>query len=119
MGIGPSAHSFNGIERQWNIANNLHYIQQISKGIVPAKTEKINEKQRYNDYILTTLRTKRGININFIKYHFSSNYERFLINSAQKWINSAHLLINNDLLTLSKKGMLMADYISSDLFWVD
>ena len=119
LGIGPSAHSFNGIERQWNIANNLHYIQQISKGIVPAKTEKINEKQRYNDYILTTLRTKRGVNINFIKYHFSSNYERFLINSAQKWINSAHLLINNDLLTLSKKGMLMADYISSDLFWVD
>ena len=119
LGIGPSAHSFNGIERQWNIANNLHYIQQISKGIVPAKTEKINEKQRYNDYILTTLRTKQGVNINFIKYHFSSNYERFLINSAQKWINSAHLLINNDLLTLSKKGMLMADYISSDLFWVD
>lgn len=119
LGIGPSAHSFNGMERQWNIANNLHYIQQISKGIVPAETEKINEKQRYNDYIVTALRTKWGVNTNFIKSHFSVNYERFLLNSAQKWINSSHLLKNNGLLTLSKKGKLMADNISSDLFWVD
>ena len=66
------------MKRQWNIANNLRYIQQISQGIVPAVTEKINEKQRYNDYILTTLRTIWGVNTNFIKYHFSANFERFL-----------------------------------------
>ena len=119
LGIGPSAHSFNGMERQWNIANNLRYIQQISKGIVPAETEKINEKQRYNDYILTALRTKWGVNTNFVKSHFSINYERFLLHSAQKWIDSSHLLKNNELLTLNKKGKLMADYITSDLFWVD
>ena len=119
LGIGPSAHSFNGTERQWNIASNLRYIQQIAKGIVPAEREKMNEKQRYNEYILTTLRTIWGVNTNFVKSNFSSNYERFLLNSAQKWINSSHLLKNNELLTLSKKGKLMADYISTDLFWVD
>ena len=119
LGIGPSAHSFNGTDRQWNIANNVRYIQQISQGLVPAETEIINEKERYNDYILTTLRTIWGVNTSFVKSHFSSNYERFLLNSAQKWINSAHLLKENELLTLSKKGKLMADYISSDLFWVD
>ena len=86
---------------------------------MPAEREKMNEKQRYNEYILTTLRTIWGVNTNFVKSNFSSNYERFLLNSAQKWINSSHLLKNNELLTLSKKGKLMADYISTDLFWVD
>tara|TARA_B100000683_G_scaffold14336_1_gene14611 strand:- start:12545 stop:13600 length:1056 start_codon:yes stop_codon:yes gene_type:complete len=119
LGIGPSAHSFNGMKRQWNIANNLRYIQQISQGIVPAVTEKINEKQRYNDYILTTLRTIWGVNTSFVKSHFSIDFEHFLLNSAQKWIDSDHLLRNNELLTLSEKGKLMADYITSDLFWVD
>ncbi len=119
LGIGPSAHSFNGMKRQWNIANNLRYIQQISQGIVPAVIEKINEKQRYNDYILTTLRTIWGVNTSFVKSHFSIDFEHFLLNSAQKWIDSDHLLRNNELLTLSEKGKLMADYITSDLFWVD
>tara|TARA_B100000900_G_scaffold416251_1_gene450571 strand:+ start:6329 stop:7459 length:1131 start_codon:yes stop_codon:yes gene_type:complete len=119
LGVGPSAHSFNGTERQWNIANNLRYIQQIAKGIIPAEREKMNKKQRYNEYILTTLRTIWGVNTDFVKSHFSRNYERFLLNSAQKWINSSHLLKNNELLTLSEKGKLMADYISTDLFWVD
>ena len=119
LGLGPSAHSFNGTLRQWNISNNIRYIQQISQGLVPAETEEINVKQRYNEYILTSLRTIWGVNTKFVKSHFSINYERFLINSAQKWINSDHLLRNNELLTLSNKGILMADYISSDLLWVD
>ena len=119
LGVGPSAHSFNGTFRQWNIANNIRYIQQISQGLVPAETEKMNVKQRYNDYILTTLRTIWGVNTSFVKSQFSGKYERFLLNSAQKWIDSDHLLKNNELLTLSKKGKLLANYISSDLFWVD
>ena len=119
LGLGPSAHSFNGTLRQWNISNNIRYIQQISQGLVPAETEEINVKQRYNEYILTSLRTIWGVNTKFVKSHFSINYERFLINSAQKWINSGHLLKNNELLTLSNKGKLMADSISTDLIWVD
>lgn len=119
LGLGPSAHSFNGTFRQWNIANNIRYIQQISQGVVPAETEKMNIKQRYNDYILTKLRTIWGVNTSIVKSQFSSKYEHFLLNSAQKWIDSDHLLKNNELLTLSKKGKLIANYISSDLFWVD
>ena len=89
LGVGPSAHSFNGTFRQWNIANNIRYIQQISQGLVPAETEKMNVKQRYNDYILTTLRTIWGVNTSFVKSQFSGKYERFLLNSAQKWIYEA------------------------------
>ncbi len=119
LGIGPSAHSFNGVVRQWNVANNMKYIQQINKGIIPAETEQLTEKQSYNDYILTTLRTKWGVNTDFVKYRFSANFQHFLINSAQKWANSDHLLINNEKITLSQKGKLMADHIAADLFLVD
>ena len=119
LGLGPSAHSFNGTDRQWNISNNVRYIQQIAQGTIPAEKEYLKEIQRYNDYILTTLRTIWGVNINFIKYQFSNDFEDFLINSIQKWIDSGHILKNKEVLTLSKKGKLMADRIAADLFWVD
>ena len=119
LGIGPSAHSYNGTDRRWNIANNVRYIKQISQGLIPAETEKLNEKKRYNDYILTTLRTVWGVDLNFTKYHFSSNFESFLLNFSQKWIDSGHILKNKEILTLSQKGKLMADYIAADLLWVD
>ena len=119
LGIGPSAHSFNGKVRQWNVANNVRYIKQIYLGNLPAEMEKLNEKKRYNDYILTTLRTIWGVNLNFIKNHFSANFESFLLNFSQKWINSGHLLKNKEILCLSKKGKLMADHIVADLLWVD
>ena len=119
LGIGPSAHSFNGTDRQWNITNNVRYIQQIVQGTIPAEKEQLTEKQRYNDYILTTLRTIWGINLNFVKSRFSNNFEYFLLNSVQKWIDSGHILKNEENLTLNQKGKLMADHIAADLFWVD
>ena len=119
LGIGPSAHSFNGTDRQWNITNNVRYIQQIAQGTIPAEKEQLTEKQRYNDYILTTLRTIWGINLNFVKSRFSNDFEYFLLNSVQKWINSGHILKNEENLTLNQKGKLMADHIAADLFRVD
>ena len=84
LGIGPSAHSFNGMDRQWNIANNVRYIKQIYQGNCTRKKEKLNEKQRYNEYILTTLRTIWGVNINYIKNQFSAILNLFLLNFSQK-----------------------------------
>ena len=81
--------------------------------------EQLNEKKRYNEYILTTLRTIWGVNLNYIKNQFSANFESFLLNFSQKWINSGHILKNNEILILSKKGKLMADHIVADLIWVD
>ena len=81
---------------------------------MPAKTEKINEKQPIT-IIFNHFAHQQGVNINFINIIFLAIMSVFY-KFCSKWINSAHLLINNELLTLSKKGMLMADYISSDLF---
>tara|TARA_B100001115_G_C15839058_1_gene420161 strand:- start:1238 stop:2368 length:1131 start_codon:yes stop_codon:yes gene_type:complete len=119
LGIGPSAHSFNGTDRQWNISNNVRYIQQIAQGTIPAEKEQLNEKQRYNDYIFTTLRTIWGINMGFVKSRFSNDFETFLLYSSKKWIDSEHILKNQGVLILSEKGKLIADHIAADLFWVD
>ena len=97
----------------------MRYIQQIAQETIPAEKELLNEKKRYNDYILTTLRTIWGINLNFVKSQFSNDFEGFLLNSIQKWINSGHILKNDDVFTLNQKGKLMADHIAADLFWVD
>ena len=119
LGIGPSAHSFNGIERQWNISNNSLYIKSISKCKIPCEVEKLNEKDKYNEYILTSLRTIWGVNSSFIKMTFSSFFYSFFKKNAQKWIKSGHILQKNEKITLSKKGKLFADKISSELFWTE
>lgn len=119
LGIGPSAHSFNGTDRQWNVANNVRYIQQINQGIIPAEKEILSEKQRYNDYILTTLRTIWGTDSDFVKSRFSNDFGLFLTTSAQKWVDSKYILKKDTILTLSQKGRLMADHIAADLFYVD
>ena len=119
LGIGPSAHSFNGIERQWNVSNNSLYIKSISKSKIPCEVEKLNEKDKYNEYILTSLRTIWGVNSNFIKMTFSSFFYSFFKENAQKWIKSGHILRKNEKITLSKKGKLFADKISSELFWTE
>lgn len=119
LGLGPSAHSFNGKSRQWNIANNVRYIQSIQKGEIPFEAEQLNETQRYNDYILTALRTIWGVNLPFLKSHFSPLLFDYLSHSAKKWIESGHILRFSKKLTLSEKGKLMADNIAADLFYVD
>ena len=119
LGLGPSAHSYNGTERHWNVSNNAKYIIEIGKGIVPAEKEILHPQQNYNDYLLTNLRTVWGINIDFVKNEFLDHFYTFLIDNCQKWIKSGHILKENELLTLSQKGKFMADGIAQDLFWVD
>ena len=119
LGLGPSAHSYNGIERHWNVSNNAKYIIEIDKGIVPAEKETLHPQQNYNDYLLTNLRTIWGVNTDFVKSAFLGHFYDFLIDNCQKWIKSGHILQENELLTLSQKGKFMADGIAQDLFWVD
>ena len=70
LGIGPSAHSFDGDSRQWNISNNTKYIKQINESVLPFEKEYLSNSQKYNDYIMTSLRTIWGIDIKIIKTKF-------------------------------------------------
>ena len=116
LGIGPSAHSFNGNERGWNVANNLLYQKSIELGESQYESETLTTQDRFNEYILTRLRTKWGINLRDLERISSSMTEEMmpLINS---FLEEGLLQISNQILTLTSTGRFMADGISSDLFY--
>ncbi len=119
LGLGPSAHSFDGNRRLWNVSNNVRYIKSLQKQKLPLKFEELSEVQRYNEYILTALRTKNGVNFNYIKSRFSPFLVDFFLFSTKKWLFSEEIIKNEDVYTLSKKGKLIADWLSSDLFYIE
>ncbi|WP_018614183.1 radical SAM family heme chaperone HemW [Segetibacter koreensis] len=116
LGLGPSAHSFNGLSRQWNVANNALYIQSIKKGLVPFEAEVLTREQQLNEYIMTSLRTTEGISLEKVKLNFGKDKYEYLINTARPHLNHHHLTIENDYLKTTTKGKLLADGIAADLF---
>ncbi len=112
LGIGPSAHSFNGSSRQWNIANNALYIKQIQDNTIPAELETLSIENRVNEKIMTALRTMWGLKLADIPTHYQSH----IIKQAAIYIDKNWLLNNNNILTLSNSGKLYADEIAAALF---
>jgi len=118
IGIGPSAHSFNGHSRQWNINNNSLYIQSINNNSITAETEMLTTNQQYNEYVMTSLRTIEGIENSRIKALFGDDKLQHTFNEITKWIHSGYVIMDNNRITLTPTGKLMADGIASDLFIV-
>jgi oxygen-independent coproporphyrinogen III oxidase len=119
IGIGPSAHSYNGISRSWNIANNSLYIKSINENKLPNEIEVLSKTDIYNEYIMTGLRTIWGISLDKIKTDFGSEYLEYLIKNAQKFLNDDLLFIENKILKPTKKGKFLCDGIASDLFMLN
>lgn len=119
MGIGPSAHSYNGTERYWNIPHNIKYIQQISKGILPQEKELLSKKDLYNERIMTGLRIQKGISLSDIEKDFGSHYSNYLKKEALPYIEKGLLVLENDHILTSKEGLFLSDGIASDLFILD
>lgn len=114
LGIGPSAHSYNGHSRQANVAHNVQYLRAIADGQVPATVEVLSPQDRFHEYVFTSLRTVQGLDIVYVKVHFG--IEIVQTSAAQKWLGSGHLLHTSDCLRPTRKGLLMADAIASDFF---
>ena len=119
IGIGPSAHSYNGISRSWNIANNSIYIKSIAEGKLPNEVEILSKTDCYNEYIMTGLRTIWGVSLERIKNEFGSFYLEYLQKQAQKFLNDELVVIENKILKPTKKGKFLTDGIASDLFLVN
>lgn len=116
LGIGPSAHSFNGYSRSWNRANNPGYIQGINRNEPDLETESLTPSDRFNEYVMTSLRTKWGIDLSHISRVFGKNaVDEFLRNIAPH-VQHGHVTQQKDIYTLSRSGKLLADQIASDLF---
>ena len=119
LGIGPSAHSFNGDSRFWNVKNNLKYINSINKNILPHSKESLTKKDKFNEIIMCGLRTNWGVSLIKIDVDFGASYKNQLIKNAQKYINKNLLFIKNDFLYISRKGKFLSDGIASDLFMLN
>lgn len=115
LGIGPSAHSFNGESRQWNIANNAKYIKALQENQLSFEKELLTLNQQYNEYILTALRTKWGCKIQKIKA-WGVQYEQYFLKSVEPYLQEQLIQENEQTYTLSSKGKLLADRIAMDLF---
>lgn len=119
VGIGPSAHSFNGTNRSWNIANNSLYIQSIQKNELPNETENLRVQDRYNEYVMTGLRTIWGVSLDRIENEFGTNYKDYLLKEVQRFIDNEQLQLVNNVLKTTVKGKFFCDGIASELFWVE
>lgn len=119
LGIGPSAHSYDGINRSWNIANNTLYLKSLAEDKLPSEIETLTETDRYNEYIMTGLRTVWGVSLEKIKVEFGENMLGYLLQNAERYLEDEKLILENNILRTTKKGKFFCDGIASDLFYLN
>ena len=119
LGIGPSAHSYDGNSRSWNVRNNTKYIKSIEMGTLPIEREILSETDKYNEYVMTGLRTKWGISLDRIEKDFGKKYKDYLLEQAKVHLDEGLLNMDNNILLVSKKGKFLSDGIAADLFLVN
>jgi oxygen-independent coproporphyrinogen-3 oxidase len=116
IGIGPSAHSYNGKERMWNKANNSLYIQSLQQNIIPFEKEILSESQKLNEYVMTSLRTIEGMDLLFIENNFSKKERARIEELFNQKIKKESYFITNHKIILTDEGKLFADAIAVELF---
>ena len=119
IGIGPSAHSFNGDQRAWNVKNNSIYIKKIEENVLLLEIETLTKNDKYKEFVMTGLRTIWGVSLSKIEDKFGLHYKNFLIKEAQFYINEQLLYIEKDSLKATKKGKFLTDGIASELFMLN
>jgi oxygen-independent coproporphyrinogen III oxidase len=117
LGLGPSAHSFNGNSRQWNVSNNQQYIQSLKNHIIPFEKEELSTTQQLNEYIMTSLRLIEGCNLDLVKIKFGDDKKQLLLQGAVRFVQNRWMEVINNALKLTKEGKLFADKIAGELFF--
>ncbi len=117
LGLGPSAHSFNGRSRQWNVSNNALYIKSLQSGQLNFESENLQPRDVLNEYIMTSLRTMEGLDLQHISDQFGNEKQDLLENNARVYIRSNQMERNDNKLVLTKNGKLFADGIAAALFF--
>ncbi|MBN1116754.1 MAG: radical SAM family heme chaperone HemW [Bacteroidales bacterium] len=118
IGVGPSAHSYNGMIRRWNISNNSKYIEFIEdKSAGYFEIEELSSRDKYNDYILTSFRTIWGANLVYIKNNFEMKFYSHFIKMLEKHKSNAHILTEGEIVRLSEEGWLISDYLMSEFIY--
>lgn len=116
LGVGPSAHSFNGESRQWNLANNAKYLAALERNEIPFDLETLTLENRYNEYLMTGLRTQWGVDLNKIERDYGAEQKSNLLAVADEYLDKNWLTLTANKLVLTQTGKLYADLIASELF---
>jgi len=116
LGLGPSAHSYNKVSRQWNVRSNPAYIDSIRKNKIPFELEELTLTQRYNEYILTSLRTMWGCSLQFIEEEFGKTFLDYFNEAVLKFIDNGWIEKKDSTFSLTREGKFFADKIASELF---
>lgn len=119
LGCGPSAHSYDGISRQWNVASLSKYIQGIQQGAPYQEKEELDLYTRYNDFVITRLRTAYGIPTELLKSAFGETLYNYCMRMASSYLKQGLLTWDHHILKLTEKGIFISDGIMSDLLWVE
>lgn len=119
MGIGPSAHSFDGKKRGWNINNNTKYIHTLEKDELPMEIEVLSKTDKYNEYLMTGLRTIWGVSLDKVADDFGVTYRDYLLMQSEKYLENHLLYVDDEVLLTTKKGKFLADGIAADLFMLN
>jgi oxygen-independent coproporphyrinogen-3 oxidase len=118
LGIGPSAHSYNGTSRSWNVANNSLYLKSLAENKLPNQTEILTATDRYNETVMTGLRTIWGVSLEKIEKDFGKKYVDYLLQQSRRFVDDGLLSVENGILRTTSKGKFLADGLASDLFLV-
>lgn len=116
LGIGPAAHSFNGTQRGWNISNNTKYIQALEADELPIELETLSLTDRYNEYVMTGLRTIWGVDLNRLETEFGPRFKTYFLQQAEAHLEDHLLFLDGDIVRTTRKGKFLSDGIASDLF---
>jgi oxygen-independent coproporphyrinogen III oxidase len=119
LGIGPSAHSYNGISRSWNVSNNALYIKSLQQAELPMEEEKLTIADRYNEYVMTRLRTMWGVSLKEVEENFGIDFKIYLLEQAKSLLADGLLLQEENELKVTAKGKFLSDGIASDLFFLN
>ena len=119
VGIGPSAHSFDGQVRSWNVSNNAKYINSLNLNILPSEKEVLSQSDQYNEYVMTGLRTIWGVSFSKIENEFGLKFLNYISKNVQKFCDRKQLILENNILKATSEGKFFIDGIAAELFWVD
>ena len=119
LGLGPSAHSFNGYSRQWNVSDVNTYISEIKKGNLSLEREYLSEKTRYNEYVMTSLRTMWGIDLEKLELMFGKEMHDYVVSVSEKYKQYGMMTKRKDHLILTNQGIMISDNIISDFMLED
>ena len=119
LGIGPAAHSYDGNSRKWNISNNPLYIKALEKDEIPQETETLSISDKYNEYVMTRLRTKFGVELAEVSGKFGEDYKAHFLELAKPLQKEDLLQEKNGMYHITSKGKFLSDGIAADLFFLE